>query len=141
MKILIVEDEAVLRECYRDFFNITGVSYDMASNLSSAYKLLENSGVEYVGAIVDLSISGISAWSGNFSGEMSGLELINYIDKEFPLISLICASAYDMKKSPSIPWKTKFLQKPFNYASLENLLLDINKISLERNNCGIYLNS
>jgi DNA-binding response OmpR family regulator len=105
-KILIVDDEADLRDLLREVCVMNGYRVDCANNGADALQCIE--GGSYKLVIVDYEMP-----------EMDGLEFVRRVKERWKFLPIIAMSALDVGNLFVEVGATLFLQKPFSYAVLE----------------------
>jgi DNA-binding response OmpR family regulator len=107
-KILIVDDDPLMRDFLRAFCEVNNYQAEFAADGREALGLLEEEG-DYSLAIVDFLMP-----------EMHGIDLIRQIRRKWKHISIIAMSAWDdIKKSFIDAGASLFLEKPFDPYVLE----------------------
>ncbi len=111
LRILLVEDQADLRELMADAFTGLGMQVVAAADANSALSLLKE------GTAVDVLFSDIY-----MPGQMSGAELAMRVCKQFPEVRVILASGHGRHQLPELPASVEFVQKPYSLAQVIRLL-------------------
>jgi len=112
--ILVVEDNAKVRESSLERVAALGYSVKAAENADSAYEILKS------GAEIDLVFSDVV-----MPGEMSGFDLAAKISDEFPLVKVLMTSGYASDIfSKDIPHEASYdiLHKPYGQKDLAKRL-------------------
>ncbi len=115
MRILIVEDEAVLNKQIQDYFSARGFAVDVALNASDGYFMATEYPVD--AAIVDIGLP-----------DFSGIELISRVRKKqisLPVLLLTARSRWQDKVAGLEAGADDYLAKPFHF---EELLARINAL-------------
>jgi len=108
-KILIVDDDKSIREILADYLSILGYKIFRAENGKKAIKILSRENISC--ALIDMMMP-----------VMSGIELIDYINENFPLISFIVISGIteiDIVKSALRKGAYDYLIKPIDIIELD----------------------
>jgi ATP-dependent Lon protease len=114
-KILIVEDEVVLREIFKDELSEQGYAVRVAGTRKECLEILTQGVVDLI--ILDLKLPDVKEF-----------ELLDEIHQKYPQLPVLLCTAYDLFHSKETHWKEKivgFLIKP---VSLENLRKSVKKI-------------
>ena len=114
VKILVVEDEADQREIICDLLDAEGYQVHQAANVPEAMAKLNTTVLDVV----------FSDWN---LGEMSGLDLLNFVRKQYSDLGFVVATAYGSINHAVQAMKEgadDYLAKPFQR---QELLLTINK--------------
>ncbi|NVJ60348.1 MAG: sigma-54-dependent Fis family transcriptional regulator [Gammaproteobacteria bacterium] len=112
VKILIVEDDDVLREAIIDTLELSGFQIEQASDIDSAILAWSSSSPDIVVSDVNL-------------GERNGTELLNYIrskDVSTPFIFMTAYGTIDMAVSAMQKGANEFIQKPFKPQALIEII-------------------
>jgi DNA-binding NtrC family response regulator len=112
--ILIVEDEATLRDSLRDWLTDLGYEVEIATQGEEALKLIE--GKDYDVVLLDLRLPG-----------KDGLEVLKEARLKKPKLNGIIITAYPTAKTATEAMKlgaVDFLTKPIDLANLEKLIKD-----------------
>jgi DNA-binding NtrC family response regulator len=112
--ILIVDDEALLRELIADIFMDEGFRVVQADSAMGALKLLE------IHDDIRLVFSDIQ-----MPGKPDGLGLIEIVRQRWPHILLIVTSGRMRPKSEDLPRDTRFIQKPFDQSEMLRTVGDL----------------
>ena len=107
MKILLVEDDALMRDSIKKFLEFEGYGVDAVSNGEEAIKIMEHH--TYLVIITDIMMPRID-----------GKKLIEYVKKHSPHTRVIAISGY-IEEIENLIGKNqpdKVLQKPFNLGKL-----------------------
>jgi CheY-like chemotaxis protein len=83
-RILIVDDEEPILFAIKDYFDANGFEVHCARNSREAKSLLDK--LHYFVVIADLRLSGID--------DIEGLEITNYVRRQFPSTDVILLTAY-----------------------------------------------
>lgn len=111
LRVLLVEDQADLRELMADALTGLGMQVATAADAASALSLLD------AGTIVDVLLSDVY-----MPGQMSGAELAVRICGKFPEVRVILASGQGRQQLPELPVRIEFVQKPYSLAQVVGLL-------------------
>jgi CheY-like chemotaxis protein len=113
-KILLVEDEALVRMSSADLLEYAGYRVVEAEDAAEAVKALrENPDIRVLFTDVRMP------------GEMDGLELARLVHEKWPAIKLLVASGHHQLEDDDIPDDGRFLQKPYR---LNAVLRDIGEM-------------
>lgn len=99
-RILVVEDEVLIRLALADALRGAGFSVVEASNADEALSYLQ------AGGHIDLVFSDI-----NMPGSLNGLELALRIRDDFPFLAIILTSGYELTQK--LNGIGRFIQKPY----------------------------
>jgi len=125
IRILVVDDNASIREILSEAFNDRGYKTDNVDNGASAIEFLKKNAYDIV--ITDLKMSGIG-----------GLELLKYIKLNYPYIETIIITAYgtiDAAVESMRSGAYDFIVKPFQINEIEKKIDNIaRQIRLYLNN-------
>lgn len=111
MKILVVEDEPLIRLGLATVIEEAGYEVVEAANASDAIKTLEaDRGVRLVLTDVDMP------------GGMDGIRLAHYVRDRWPPIQLIVISGKVGVQAGQLPAGAKFVGKPYHEPALLNLV-------------------
>jgi CheY-like chemotaxis protein len=111
LRVLLVEDQADLRELMADAFTGLGMEVATAADADDALSLLRQ------GMAVDVLFSDVY-----MPGQMSGAELAMRVCRQFPQVRVILASGHGRQQLPELPVKVEFVQKPYSLAQVTGLL-------------------
>ena len=126
LKILIVDDDLEMRESMIHFLSKSGCEVYNSSNGKGALNKLKDTHVDVL--LTDVRMPG-----------MDGLELLNTLQKDWPLLPVVLISAHgDVPMAVDAMQKGaySFLEKPFDPARLSSILHHAgaaHKLSLENN--------
>ncbi|EHH69346.1 response regulator [Gluconobacter morbifer] len=113
-RVLIVEDQALLRFLAVDMLETEGYPTVAAANAQEALEALGN-----------FSDIGFIFSDINMPGSVDGLELARTVDARWPNVGIILTSGEDLGRAPALPHGTVFLPKPYEwdevYRSLEKV--------------------
>jgi two-component system, response regulator PdtaR len=101
-RILIVEDEVLIRAFMRDVFEEVGFTTREAANADEALELLK---VEEFAAVVS---------DVEMPGTMTGVDLAWVVDRKWPRTGLVLISGRQLPSRGGIPAKARFIAKPWN---------------------------
>lgn len=104
-RILIVDDEEPILFAIKDYFDANGFEVHCARNSREAKSLLDK--LYYFVVITDLRLSGID--------DIEGLEITNYVRRQFPTTDVILLTAYgspEIEKAARRQGVRAFLHKP-----------------------------
>ncbi len=119
IKVLIVEDEALLRLVLADQLHERGYKTVEASNATEAISVLERA--EDIEAVfVDVEMP----------GSMNGLLLARFISKEWPDIKIVVTSGRAEPVSDQMPVGTIFLPKPRRIMDMQRAFTAIERASV-----------
>ncbi len=116
-KILIIDDEPILRECFIDFFNEDEIWQPLqAKNGLEALKIVENESPDFV--IIDLHMA-----------EMDGVSFIHKVNKKNKkMVCFISTGSLEYEIPEELKKYTclssHILRKPIDFSELENFLKD-----------------
>jgi len=99
-RILIVEDEVLVRMFMRDLFEEVGFKTREAANAEEALELLKAE--EFAVVISDIEMPG-----------KTGLDLAWVVDSKWPRTALIIISGRTLPSPAAIPARAKFIAKPW----------------------------
>jgi two-component system, response regulator PdtaR len=101
-RVLIVEDEALVRLSARAEIEAAGFKVYEANNADEAIRILEaNSDIELVFTDVDMP------------GSMDGVRLAHYVRTRWPPVKIIVTSGYQHVTAEQLPKGSLFLSKPY----------------------------
>jgi CheY-like chemotaxis protein len=102
-RVLVVEDEALVRLSAREEIEAAGFKVYEANNADEAIRLLEaNSDIELVFTDVDMP------------GSMDGVKLAHYVRTRWPPVKIIVTSGYQHLTAEQLPKGSLFLSKPYD---------------------------
>jgi CheY-like chemotaxis protein len=102
-RVLVVEDEALVRLSAREEIEAAGSKVYEANNADEAIRLLEaNSDIELVFTDVDMP------------GSMDGVKLAHYVRTRWPPVKIIVTSGYQHLTAEQLPKGSLFLSKPYD---------------------------
>jgi two-component system, response regulator PdtaR len=102
-RVLVVEDEALVRLSAREEIEAAGFKVYEASNADEAIRLLEaHSDIELVFTDVDMP------------GSMDGVKLAHYVRTRWPPVKIIVTSGYQHLTGDQLPKGSLFLSKPYD---------------------------
>ena len=105
-KILVVDDELMIRMYARDILEEAGYTVREAATAAEALRIIADTGD--VGAIVtDIDMP----------GAMDGLQLAKSIDASMPELAIVIMSGQVLPRRDQLPLKATFVAKPFLPAS------------------------
>jgi DNA-binding NtrC family response regulator len=102
---LLVEDDILQRAALADFLRGEGLEVIECGSAEAAELVIATSGTELRLVVTD----------NQLSGNMSGVELVEYARNKFPHLNLVVMSG---KSVEHLPAGTHFLQKPFEAKQL-----------------------
>jgi PAS domain S-box-containing protein len=110
LRVLVVEDENVVRAIALDLFREYGFTAVPASNAAAARDILAN------GGHFDLLFSDVV-----MPGSMNGIELARYVRAHYPHMSILLTSGYTAISGSqmSTPTEFAFIRKPYEVGVLE----------------------
>ena len=111
-KIMIVDDEPLIRMYARQIVEEAGYSAVEAANADDALQLLAEDGVTAL--VTDVQMP----------GSMDGLELARSVKASWPEIAVIVMSGRRLPRPSELPENTRFLSKPFSEQRLVDVLAD-----------------
>jgi len=101
-KILVVDDELMIRMYARDILEEAGYTVREAATAAEALRIIADTGD--VGAIVtDIDMP----------GAMDGLQLAKSIDASMPELAIVIMSGQVLPRRDQLPLKATFVAKPF----------------------------
>ena len=105
--VLVVEDEAVLRQL--SVFELEDAGYEVmeAANADEALKIMNS------GKVVGLMFTDV-----NMPGSMDGLELARRCHRHWPDMKLIVTSGAGRIRPSDVPGDGRFLAKPYSLSEL-----------------------
>ncbi|SES47115.1 response regulator [Rhizobium sp. NFR03] len=105
--ILVVEDEILIRMDAVDYFSDEGFIVLEAGSADEALHLLENRGdIDFVFSYI------------NMPGSLDGLALCRRVAERWPQIGVIVTSGMMRPNKTSLPERTLFFEKPYEYKRL-----------------------
>jgi CheY-like chemotaxis protein len=110
MKVLVVEDEPLIRLGLASAIEEAGYDVAEAANASEAIRLLERDRVELVLTDVDMP------------GGMDGIQLAHYVRDRWPPVRLIVISGKVGVKPGELPAGARFMSKPYQEPQLLGLV-------------------
>lgn len=112
-KILVVDDEAIMRDLLTDYFEMMDYGVDSAKDGSEAWEMLNG----YRAGEFDLVITDINM------PNMGGIELSRLIKAKHPEMPIIMMTGYGIEKVKQDVEKAEgFLAKPFELSILHELV-------------------
>ena len=99
-RLLIVEDEVMIRVFMRDVFENAGFKAREAANADEALALLKAE--EFAAVVSDIFMP----------GTMTGLDLARVIDSRWPRIGIVLVSGRGVPSLARMPAKARFIAKP-----------------------------
>ncbi|TCM45529.1 response regulator receiver domain-containing protein [Rhizobium sp. PP-F2F-G48] len=105
--ILVVEDEILIRMDAADYFADEGFDVLEAGSADEALRLLESR------TDIDFVFSDI-----NMPGSLDGLALSRQVAERWPTIGVIITSGMMRPAKTSLPGRTLFVEKPYEYKRL-----------------------
>ena len=99
-RLLIVEDEVMIRVFMRDVFENAGFTAREAANADEALELLNAE--EFAAVVSDIFMP----------GTMTGLDLARVIDPKWPRTGLVLVSGRGVPSRTRMPAKARFIAKP-----------------------------
>src|ERR1700753_2150732 len=101
-RVLVVEDEALVRLNARDHIEAAGFKVEEADNADEAIRILEaNPDIELVFTDVDMP------------GSMDGMKLAHYVRTRWPPVKIIVTSGLTHVTPDQLPQGSVFLSKPY----------------------------
>ncbi|MBP7865558.1 MAG: response regulator [Acidobacteria bacterium] len=110
LRILVVDDEEMIRELARDFLLEIGCEVECAGNGREALEIVNNPANTYNLVLLDVMMPG-----------MDGVEVLEAIHRDHPDLKIILMSAFANEKRLNQATSRKnvgFLQKPYRMADL-----------------------
>jgi DNA-binding NtrC family response regulator len=107
---LIVEDDPFQRECLADLLKSEGLEVVECANAAAAELVLAPTGPDLRALVTDVELG----------GEMSGVELAQYVKRKFPDFNVVLVSG---QGPPPVPHDTHFLMKPYEPQQLLDAVL------------------
>jgi CheY-like chemotaxis protein len=102
-RVLVVEDEALVRLSAREEIEAAGFKVYEAYNADEAIRLLEaNPDIELIFTDVDMP------------GSMDGVKLAHYVRTRWPPVKIIVTSGYQHLTADQLPKGSLFLSKPYD---------------------------
>jgi len=111
-RILVVEDEVLLRWFLRDILEDAGFNVEEADNAERAMGMLEDEGYEAV--VTDIEMP----------GEFNGVDLAWAVEVNWPNTGVVITSGKTLPPRETIPSRAKFLAKPLQVDSLVRAVED-----------------
>lgn len=111
LRVLLVEDQADLRELLADVMQDKGMDVRTVGNADAAMELLQS------GYACDVLFSDVQ-----MPGQISGAQLGDYVARTLPQARVILASGHPRFKLPPLPPGAHFLQKPFRLGQFFELI-------------------
>jgi len=105
-RILVVEDEVLLRWFLRDILEDAGFNVEEADNAERAIGMLEAE--EYEAVVTDIEMP----------GELNGVDLAWAVEVNWPHTGVVLTSGKTLPPPETIPRRAKFLAKPLQVESL-----------------------
>jgi len=121
--LLVVEDDAALREAIIDTLSLSGINTDEVSSAESAIEFLKHK-------TPDMVLSDISM------GELSGFDLLNHIKRHYPSLPVVLMTAYgEVEKAVQAIQQgaMDYLVKPFE---VDVLLETVNQFRAQQSLTG-----
>lgn len=115
-KILIIDDEAIVREILLEFLEILGYQADEFEDGASGLEAMNNE--NYSIAFADIRMPGID-----------GIEFLKYLKKtqpEIPVIIITGHGSEDTRKEAIDAGAFAFFQKPFHFSEVKEVMEKIN---------------
>ena len=103
-RLLIVEDEVMIRVFMRDVFENAGFTAREAANADEALELLKAE--EFAAVVSDILMP----------GTMTGLDLARVIDSKWPRTGIVLISGRGVPSLARMPAKARFIAKPCHEA-------------------------
>jgi CheY-like chemotaxis protein len=113
-KMLIVEDEVLIRMCAVDLAEEAGYTVLEAGDVDVAMAVLAEHG--------DISLLFTDV---NLPGKRDGLDLARHVEAEWPRIRLVIASGKPIPESAGLSAKARYLPKPYGAAAFMNAIGDM----------------
>lgn len=110
LRILLVEDQAELRNLLEDYLNDIGVEVRTAVNVDEAMDVLREFPCDVLFSDVHMP------------GQSNGIELANHVNDVRPEARVILASGHPRTQLGSFPAGAEFLQKPFRLSQFMALI-------------------
>lgn len=115
LKVLLVEDEQLLRDMLREFMSLDRIEVSVCADGTEAIELWKKNNGQYDLIVTDFLME-----------PMNGLELANHLRTHDPDCRIVFTSAYGMnvlKTKHGFTDEPYFLQKPFDYGELKALMI------------------
>ena len=112
-RILIVEDEVLIRMFMRDVFEEVGLKTREAANADEALELLKVE--EFSAVVTDIEMP----------GTMTGLDLAWAVDTKWPKTGLVLISGRTLPSLGSMPVKARFIAKPWQMETLLQVVREV----------------
>lgn len=109
-KIMIVDDEPLIRAYARQIVEEAGYAAIEAANADQAMQLLADEGIAAM--VTDVQMP----------GSMDGLQLARSVKARWPAIAIVVMSGRHLPLPTDVPVGTCFLSKPFSEQRLVNVL-------------------
>ena len=109
-KILIVDDEPLLRSVVRDILEDNGYAVKEAGTADEALLLLD--GGEFAAVLTDIEMP----------GTLNGLDLARMIRAMWPSVHLVVTSGRTLPRPEDLPAHTPILTKPFSAEQLVEMM-------------------
>ena len=109
-KIMIVDDEPLIRAYARQIFEEAGYAAIEAANADQAMQLLADEGIAAM--VTDVQMP----------GSMDGLQLARSVKARWPAIAIVVMSGRHLPLPTDVPVGTCFLSKPFSEQRLVDVL-------------------
>jgi DNA-binding NtrC family response regulator len=111
-KIIIVDDEPLIRMYARQIVEQAGYTAVEAANADQALQLLADDGVTAL--VTDVQMP----------GSMDGLDLARSVKASWPEIAVVVMSGRQLPRPSELPENARFLSKPFSEQRLVDVLAD-----------------
>ena len=112
-RLLIVEDEVMIRVFMRDVFENAGFKAREAANAGEALALLQAE--EFAAVVTDILMP----------GTLSGLDLARVIDSKWPRIGIVLVSGRGAPSLARMPAKARFIAKPCHAEVLLQMVREV----------------
>jgi CheY-like chemotaxis protein len=112
-RILIVEDEVLIRMFMRDVFEEVGFKTREAANGDEALELLKTE--EFSVLVTDIEMP----------GTMTGLDLARTVETKWPRTGLVLISGRTLPSPDGMPAKARFIAKPWQMETLLQVVREV----------------
>jgi two-component system, response regulator PdtaR len=115
-RVLLVEDEALVRLSMREEIEAAGYKVYEAYNADEAIQLLEaNPDIELVFTDVDMP------------GSMDGVKLAHYVRNRWPPVKIIVTSGYRHVTPEELPEGSLFFSKPYDLEQVRRVSVELSR--------------
>ena len=116
-KILVVDDEEIMRDLLTDYLEMTGYSVDSAENGDQAFKKIEKKGADHFSLVLtDINMP-----------VMGGIDLQKKIKSSYPDLPVVFMTGYGVEtvREELAGQAQGFLGKPFQLDELTSVLVKV----------------